>query len=87
MLLGHRPKEGHKLPSQMADFFLLFYERSTIMKKFKDLAHWLRRFDTHGTKTELNNILLRTFFVKIKIRRLSKTVVMQFGVSVIFSSI
>jgi len=86
MLLGHKPKEGHKLLHKWRTF-LLFYERSTIMKKFKDLAHWLRRFDTHGTKTELNNILLRTFFVKIKIRRLSKTAVMQFGASVICSSI
>jgi hypothetical protein len=53
------------------------------MKKFKELVHWLNRFDTYSTKTELNNILLRTF-VKIKISRLSKTIDKQFGPSVIF---
>jgi hypothetical protein len=63
----------------MADFIIIL-KGSIIMKKIKDLTHWLRRFDTYGTNTELNNNLLRTF-VKIKISRLSKTFVMQFGAS------
>jgi len=78
----------HVTTSQTAStdggFFLLFYKGSITTKKSKDLALWLRRFDTYGTTTELNNALLRTS-VKIKISRLSKTVVMQFGASVIFS--
>ena len=83
MLLRHRLKDGYKLLPQMGDF-LIFHKGSITMKGIKDSAHWLRVFDTYGTKTELNNTLSRTS-VKIKISRLSNTTVMHFGASVIFS--
>ena len=66
------------------EIFLIFHKGSITMKGIKDSAHWLRVFDTYGTKTELNNTLSRTS-VKIKISRLSNTTVMHFGASVIFS--